>query len=168
MTELLFIVALTAGTVLTGLVAGLLFAFAVVTMPGIGTLGDREFIRAFQVMDAIIQDNHPLFMGAWLGSRAPADHLCGTGISSNPVGPLDPPSLWATAVYVAGVEIPTVVINVPLNNALQRLDTGNAPIETVIAARRDFEARWNRWNRRRTVVAIAVTATLVVLVGLIV
>ena len=167
MTELLFIVALSAATVLTGLVAGLLFAFAVVTMPGIGTLGDREFIRAFQVMDAIIQANHPLFMGAWLGSA-------GLLIVSVVLGFRRIPSeLWiplavATTVYLAGVEIPTVVINVPLNNALQRVDTGKAPDETVIAARRDFEARWNRWNRRRTVVATAVTAALVVLVGLIV
>jgi uncharacterized membrane protein len=61
-----------------------------------------------------------------------------------------------------------VVINVPLNNALQRVDTRNAPDEKVIAARHDFEARWNRWNRRRTVIATAVTAALVVLVGLIV
>jgi uncharacterized membrane protein len=167
MTELLFIVALTAGTVLTGLVAGLLFAFAVITMPGIGTLGDREFIRAFQVMDAIIQDNHPLFMGAWLGSALLLIISVVLGFHRIP-SDLWIPLAVATAVYVAGVEIPTVVINVPLNNAVQRLDTGNAPIETVIAARRDFEARWNRWNRRRTVVAIAVTATLVVLVGLIV
>jgi uncharacterized membrane protein len=58
-----------------------------------------------------------------------------------------------------------VVINVPLNNALQRVDTRNAPDEKVIAARHDFEARW---NRRRTVIATAVTAALVVLVGLIV
>ena len=167
MTELLFIVALSAATVLTGLVAGLLFAFAVITMPGIGTLGDRAFIRTFQVMDAVIQDNHPLFMGAWLGSA-------GLLIVSVVLGFRRIPSeLWiplavATTVYLAGVEIPTVVINVPLNNALQRVDTGKAPDETVIAARRDFEARWNRWNRRRTVVATAVTAALVVLVGLIV
>ena len=167
MTAPLFIVALTAGTVLTGLVAGLLFAFAIITMPGIGTLDDREFIQAFQVMDAIIQDNHPLFMGAWLGSALLLIVSVILGLDRIPA------ELWitlavATTVYVAGVEIPTVVINVPLNNALQRVDTGTAPDETVIAARRDFEARWNRWNRRRTVVAVAVTTTLVVLVGLIV
>jgi uncharacterized membrane protein len=167
MTELLFIVALTAGTVLTGLVAGLLFAFAVVTMPGIGTLGDREFIRAFQVMDGIIQDNHPLFMGAWLGSALLLIVSVVMGFHRIP-SQLWIPLAIATSVYVAGVEIPTAAINVPLNNALQRVDTGNAPDETVIAARRDFEVRWNRWNRRRTVVATAVTTALVLLVGLIV
>jgi uncharacterized membrane protein len=37
------------------LVAGFLFAFAAVIMPGIRSLGDRAFIRAFQVIDRVIQ-----------------------------------------------------------------------------------------------------------------
>jgi uncharacterized membrane protein len=130
-------------------------------------LGDREFIRTFQVMDAIIQDNHPLFMGAWLGSAALLIVSVVLGFHRIP-SELWIPLAVATTFYIAGVEIPTAVINVPLNNALQRVDTRNAPDEKVITARRDFEARWNRWNRRRTVAATAVTAALVVLVGLIV
>lgn len=39
-------------------------------MPGIGRLGDPAFIRAFQVIDAIIQESQPLFMLVWLGSIA--------------------------------------------------------------------------------------------------
>ena len=62
--RLLFILA----TLLCALVAGLLFAFAVVTIPGISRLNDREFIRAFQVMDDVIQRNQPIFMLVWLGS----------------------------------------------------------------------------------------------------
>ena len=38
-------------TLLCALTAGLVFAFASVVMPGIGKLGDREFIRSFQVID---------------------------------------------------------------------------------------------------------------------
>jgi len=53
---------------LCGLVAGFLFGFAVVAMPGLTNLGDREFIRAFQVMDRVIQDRQPLFMVVWVGS----------------------------------------------------------------------------------------------------
>ncbi len=44
-------VALILATFLCSLVAGFLFAFAEVLMPGIRALGDREFIRAFQAMD---------------------------------------------------------------------------------------------------------------------
>ena len=64
----IFQIALLVATFLCSLVAGLLFVFAVVVMPGIGNLNDREFIRAFQVMDRVIQNNQPLFMLVWLGS----------------------------------------------------------------------------------------------------
>ncbi len=51
----IFQIALIAATFLCSLVAGFLLAFAIVAMPGIGSLSDREFIRAFQVMDRVIQ-----------------------------------------------------------------------------------------------------------------
>lgn len=47
MTGTIFTVVLLTATLFTALVAGLLFAFALITMPGIRKLGDREFIRAF-------------------------------------------------------------------------------------------------------------------------
>ena len=60
--ELLFQIALIMAAFLTSLVAGFLFSFAVVVMPGIRQLEDRSFIRSFQVMDGIIQNNQPLFV----------------------------------------------------------------------------------------------------------
>ena len=54
--------------ILCSLVAGLLFAFAVVVMPGIAKLDDKEYLLAFKHMDGIIQDNHPLFILVWAGS----------------------------------------------------------------------------------------------------
>ena len=70
MFSFIFPIVLILATVACALVAGLLFAFAIVTMPGINRLNDGEFIRAFQVMDGVIQNNHPLFMLVWLGSVA--------------------------------------------------------------------------------------------------
>jgi len=67
--ELFPLVVLVAAA-LCGLVAGFLFGFAVVSMPGLENLSDREFIRAFQVMDRVIQDRQPLFMVVWVGSVA--------------------------------------------------------------------------------------------------
>jgi hypothetical protein len=43
--------ALGLSTLLCSLVAGFVFAFAVVVMPGIQTLSDRDYLRAFKVMD---------------------------------------------------------------------------------------------------------------------
>jgi len=45
---------------LCSLVAGLLFGFAVVVMPGIANLENREFLMAFKHMDEVIQNNQPL------------------------------------------------------------------------------------------------------------
>jgi uncharacterized membrane protein len=58
----IFHIALILATFLCSLVAGFVFAFAFVVMPGIGTLNDREFIRAFQVIDRVIQDRQPIFV----------------------------------------------------------------------------------------------------------
>ena len=50
------------------LVTGFVFTYAVIVMPGLSTLDDREFIRAFQVTDKVIQKNQLFFMVKWIGS----------------------------------------------------------------------------------------------------
>lgn len=37
-------------------------------MPGFKRLDDKQFIKAFQVTDRVIQNNHPLFLLVWIGS----------------------------------------------------------------------------------------------------
>ena len=37
-------------------------------MPGLSNLNDKDFLRAFQVTDAIIQNKQPLFLFTWIGS----------------------------------------------------------------------------------------------------
>jgi uncharacterized membrane protein len=61
-------IALLLSILLCSLVAGLLFGFAVVVMPGIAKLTDREFLSSFKHMDGIIQDDQPLFILVWAGS----------------------------------------------------------------------------------------------------
>ena len=50
------------------LVGGFIFTYAIVVMPGLSSLNDKDFLRAFQVTDAVIQNNQPLFMFTWVGS----------------------------------------------------------------------------------------------------
>ncbi|MDG2033566.1 MAG: hypothetical protein P8J29_06490, partial [Rhodospirillales bacterium] len=59
---------LVASALLCALVTGFVFTYAVIVMPGLKKLGDREFIRAFQATDEIIQNNQPIFMVVWVGS----------------------------------------------------------------------------------------------------
>ena len=64
----LFDITLIATTLLCALTAGLTFGFAVVVMPGIAKLSDRDFLLAFREMDGVIQNKQPLFMLVWVGS----------------------------------------------------------------------------------------------------
>ena len=149
-------------TFLCSLVAGFLFAFAVVVMPGIRSLNDREFIRAFQVIDGVIQNSQPLFVLVWVGSVVAlvvsavlgAGQLDGTGRLL---------IIFATLAYIFGVQLPTVTINVPLNNKLQTLDVDTMDQTTQKEARKEFESRWNRWNSIRTVIASVVSFILIIL-----
>ena len=69
----------------------------------------------------------------------------------------------AAAVYLLGVQLPTFVVNVPLNNELQALQVDGADESTWRSARERFEPRWNRWNAVRTALAVLSSASLAVL-----
>jgi uncharacterized membrane protein len=157
----LFEIVLISAALLCSLVAGFLFAFAVVVMPGIRGLDDGSFIRAFQVMDRVIQNNQPLFVFVWVGSVLAllAAAVLGIWVLKG----VDRLLIIATAlVYLLGVQLPTATINIPLNNRLQRLDPATMDETTRRHVRDDFELRWNRWNAIRAAWA-SLTAILLVL-----
>ena len=158
----IFQLALILATLLCSLVAGFLFAWAVVVMPGIGNLGDGEFLRAFQVMDRVIQNNQPVFLLVWLGSVVALLASAALGF-----GQLDGTGrllmIGAVLVYLLGVQLPTVAINVPLNNTVQTLEIDAMDETAQAAARQHFESRWNRWNSLRTVLASLVSVLLIIL-----
>ena len=158
----IFQITLILATLLCSLAAGLLFTFAIVVMPGIRSLDNRAFIRAFQVTDRIIQNNQPLFMLVWLGSVVTLLIAAVLGF-----GQLDTAGrlliISATLIYLLGVQLPTITINIPLNNELQTLDVDVMDETSNSAARQAFEPRWNRWNSIRTALASLASALLIVL-----
>ena len=145
------------------LVAGFLFAFAVVAMPGLKTLDDSNFIRAFQAMDRVIQNNQPLFTLVWVGSIVT---VIGSTILA--MGQLESADsllmVMAAVAYLVGVQLPTFVVNIPLNNKLHLVDVDNLAPSEQKEAREAFESRWNRWNWIRAV--FACIASLLLLVSL--
>ena len=153
--EFIFILA----TLLVALVAGFVFAFATVVMPGIGKLGDKEFIRSFQVIDGVIQAGQPVFGLVWMGSAVAL-------LLSAVMGALQLDGIQrafvviSAIVYVFGVQVPTFRINVPLNNTLQRLDIDAMDDDALASARQAFENRWVRWNSIRTMMASLVSVAL--------
>lgn len=163
--ETIFPIVLIIATLLVALIAGFLFAFAVVTMPGIKRLNDKDFIRAFQVMDGVIQDNSPLFGLVWGGSIVGMLATAGLGIAH-----LEGTELLivisATIIYFVAVQFTTIAFNIPLNNQLQALDVNAMSIPGLKTARGNFEDRWNFWNRSRAIVSIIVAVMLLSLLSI--
>jgi len=154
--------ALILATLLCSLVAGFLFAFSVVVMPGIRSLNDREFIRAFQVMDRVIQNNQPIFILVWVGSVVILMTSAVLGIGQ--LNGIERLLLIFTALaYLLGVQLPTVTINIPLNNKLQTLDIDAMNETAQKTARQNFEPRWNQWNSIRAALSSLVSALLIIL-----
>lgn len=157
----LIIICLITATLLCSLIAGFLFAFAIVVMPGIATLSNLDFLRAFKVIDRVIQNNQPVFIVIWLGSAltAAASALVSVwqlaGIDRILV-------ITAAVIYLLGVQLPTVTINVPLNKGLQALDLERMPESEVSEARQRFEIPWLRWNWVRTFVALLTSAIMII------
>ena len=152
---------LISATFLNSLMAGFLFAFSVVLMPGLRELGDREFLQSFQAIDRVIQNNQPLFIIMWLGATltlfvaAVLAVMYQSGMDRNFV-------VLAAFASVVLVQVPTITINIPLNNTVQALDFDTLDDEAASLAREGFESKWNRWNVIRTVVSVVILTMLLV------
>ncbi|RJU87891.1 MAG: DUF1772 domain-containing protein [Candidatus Poseidoniales archaeon] len=158
----LFAIALMLSILLCALVTGLLLGFAIVVMPGINKLSDKEFLLAFKHMDGIIQNNQPLFILIWVGSIISIIGSLITGtmnLSGNQLY-----LLWiGSTLYLFGLQLPTIRFNIPLNNTLQELDILSLSESELETSRREFESPWNRWNRFRTVNGIVAVSILLLL-----
>ncbi len=147
---------------LCSLVAGFLFAYAIVVMPGIKSLNDRDFIRAFQVTDRVIQNNQPVFIIVWLGSAITLIASAIWGIER--LHGLDFVLISiATLAYLLGVQLTTIIIHLPLNNKLQTFDVDAMNEPELQLARSNFEARWNASNLFRTSISSCVSVLLIIL-----
>ena len=136
------------------LVTGFIFTYAVVVMPGFSKLEDKEFLRAFQVTDGVIQNNQPLFMLTWVGSIISVLSVMVISILSLGVS-----EAWIIFVvgliYLLGVQGITVSIHLPLNNHIQKIDTNNMNNQSLNEERTKFEMRWNYFNKIRTFIAFS-------------
>ena len=141
------------------LVGGFIFTYAIVVMPGLSKLNDKDFLRAFQVTDAVIQNKQPLFMFTWIGSIVAM--LTTILVSLESVGL---PETWLIPLigvtYLLGVQGITVVIHIPLNNHIQKVKIEELNDETLANERLKFETKWNFFNYIRTAIAISVSVLL--------
>ena len=147
------------------LVGGFIFTYSIVVMPGLSNLKDKDFLKAFQVTDAVIQNNQPLFMFTWIGSIVAI--LTTIAASFVTVGLSE---AWLIvlvgAAYLLGVQGITVIIHIPLNNHIQNLNIEELNDKTLGDERLKFETKWNFFNKIRTGIAISVSLLMLVQLGL--
>ena len=144
------------------LVGGFIFTYAIVVMPGLSNLNDKDFLRAIQVTDAIIQNKQPLFLFTWIGSivailTTVLDSLLIVGLKET----------WLIVLigvaYLLGVQGITIAIHIPLNNQIQKVKIEELNDKTLADARLKFETKWNFFNNIRTGIAISVSGLLLIL-----
>ena len=147
------------------LVTGFIFTYAIVVMPGFSKMNDKDFLKAFQVTDAIIQNNQPLFMLTWVGSIISI--LSTIVISIVILGISD---AWYIVlvgiIYLLGVQVVTFSIHIPLNNHLQQFDFDKLDGQKLNKERLKFEKKWNYFNNFRTVIAFFVSLALIIILKL--
>ena len=147
------------------LVSGFIFTYAIVVMPGLSNLNDKEFIRAFQVTDAVIQNKQPIFMFTWIGSIV---SLLGTILTS--VVGFGLLETWLvvlfSVVYLLGVHGITIAIHIPLNNNIQKVLIEELNGKAIMDERVKFERKWNYFNNIRTSVSISFSLLLLILLSL--
>ncbi|MCP2256651.1 putative membrane protein [Streptoalloteichus tenebrarius] len=156
MAGLLRYVTLIAAVISTGLVAGLFYAFAIAVMPGLAKVDDRAFVSTMQSINRVILNGW--FLVAFVGTLV---LTAGAALFH-----LDPGRrgvllcvVLAFALSLATWAI-TMVVNVPLNNALEAAGDPDQ-IGDLAAVRERFEAVWVRWNIVRAVTSTAAFGCLV-------
>jgi uncharacterized membrane protein len=151
------IILVLAGT-LTALVTGLYFGYSVSVNGGLHRLNDSEYVKAMQLINAVIQN--PLFFVSFFG---PLILLPLAAFLQRDANPMQFALLLASsALYIAGSFDLTMVGNVPLNQRLAKFEANKASGNEFAQARAGFEKPWNRLHTIRTIASIAATVLIFV------
>ncbi len=143
-----------AATLGWGLRAGLFFAFSVAVMRGLGRIPPAHGMAAMQAINVAILN--PVFLCAFLGTGLLCVVVLASSLSRwHETGAL----LWVSGalLYLVGTFLTTVVLNVPMNNAL----ASTRPTDPQAADQwTDYLTNWTMWNHVRTVTSLAAAIAL--------
>ena len=143
MTTLILIITATA----TALIAGLFYGYTCSVNLGLGKLSDREYIAAMSSIN--VQILNPLFFASFMGTLLLlplSAYLHYTPQFTTRFILL----AVATLVYIIGVFGVTMFGNVPLNDALARINAETASAKDLSVFRAMFEGPWNFLHNIRT------------------
>ncbi len=136
--------------ILTGLSAGLFYAWSVSVIPGTQKLADPIYLETMQSINRAILN--PRFFLIFFGS------VVFLSISSIYQFHTSKMTFWlilsASIFYLFGTVGVTAFGNVPLNDQLDLLKLTELNTDKITAFRRFYETNWNRLHLTRTVFAV--------------
>lgn len=140
-----------AALLLTGLSAGLFYAWSVSVIPGTRRISDASYLETMQHINRAILN--PAFFLIFFGSLIT---LLLATYSELRNGWSLAGALWLFAfiAYAAGTFGVTAAGNVPLNEALDKIDLNTITSEAANQWRLSYETDWNRWHLIRTIFAV--------------
>ena len=133
---------------LTGLMAGIFFTWSNAVKPGIGKLGDIEYLRALQSMNRVILNNafRIIFLGSIIAvALVPVFYFN-----------LYPKNIFwlfvfTLVIYWTAVFGVTVSGNIPLNEILDKTNLESITLEEIKTLRKSIELKWNDYNLIRCI-----------------
>jgi uncharacterized membrane protein len=136
----------------TGLMAGVFFAFSTFVMKALARLPIPQGIAAMQSIN--LTAINPVFMAVLFGSTAVCLLLAVYSLVSWPQQAAFY-LLLGSVLYLVGCFLTTALFNVPLNNALARVDPGSMDGARLWAR---YLTSWPAWNHVRTLSSILASA----------
>lgn len=132
----------------SGLMAGVFFAFSTFVMPALAMLKPAQGIEAMQWINRTVINGW--FLGGFLGTAA----ICVLLAASAPYHWHEPAGVAmfsGSLLYLVGTFLVTVVRNVPMNDALGRVQPNGDDAPGHWAR---YVSRWTAWNHLRTAAAL--------------
>lgn len=140
---------LLTAVVLTGLSAGLFYAWMVSVIPGTRKVVDITYLESMQSINRAILN--PAFYLIFMGSPLA---LIFSTVQNYNSGTTFWYLFFATLIYVLGTLGVTMFGNVPLNDTLDAISLAELSDGQLSEFRNDYEEKWNRLHLIRTVFSV--------------
>jgi uncharacterized membrane protein len=138
-----------------GLIAGVFFAFSTFVMNALSRLPPAQGIAAMQSINITVIN--PWFMTVFLGTAATCIFLAFSSLKWHQPGATY--LLIGSLLYLVGTVGVTIAFNVPLNDALAKVEPGSAEGAKLWAS---YLVNWIMWNHIRSAAALAAAGLLIV------
>jgi uncharacterized membrane protein len=148
-------IALIAAALGSGLIAGIFFAFSTFIMQAFARLPADQGIAAMQAINATILRSP--FMVVFLLTVALSVFIAVMAIVYWRGG-VSILMIAGAALYIVTTFLSTIVFNVPLNDALDKVDGRTAEAAQLWSA---YLSDWTRWNHLRTVASLLASCAFV-------